>query len=496
MSAVLHGVFTVADVHVALPLSELREVIPCPPAFDPLLAAAPGLVGAVNLRHQIIPVLDLRRLLGLPDGDGTDVVVVVACDGSVFGLLASAVHGVVGIDGDARLGMTVNSEPLFSCTFERPDDGAVVCVLDCAAVRRLPGMVVADDTGGPSGVVAPARTGGLEPVGGRTMMMLLRCGEIGVCVDVSHIHSVVPELILKSSPLDGPAVHGVVELGEQYVATVDTLAVLGLGTLAPIDVKRGVALAYDRGLLTFAVTEVTAIVGVTGADVLPVPSFGLPSSDYVVGILPGQAGGSYLVVDGDRLRADPQLGTIAALGTPVAGRAPERPRPDAADRPAGDGRVIEHVVRKYLTYHAGVEVATPLTQVTEIVPHPGDVIPFVGGGPLRGVFTHHRASVPLICLATLLGRPVETDPATARVLLVADGDDLVGFIVPGLRAIEESIWEERRPAEPDAPVTLAGSPLVKIGLPGGERMLPRIDLRRAARTMVGDREHHGDQAGD
>ncbi|MET7424711.1 chemotaxis protein CheW [Dactylosporangium sp. NPDC005555] len=500
MTGTLYGVFTVADVQVALPLSELREVIPCPAAFDPLLAVAPGLVGAVNLRHQVIPVLDLRLLLDRRDAADAEVVVVVTYDGSVFGLLAHAVRGVVFIEDDAHLEISVNTDlPLFSRTFERPDDSAVVSVLDCAAVKHTPGMVLAEDTGGPSGAVAQAQaadagTSAGTSAGGRRMMMLLRCGGIGLAVDVSHIHSVVPELILKSSPLDGPTIHGVVVLGDRFVPTVDTLAVLGLGALSPVDVKRGVSLSYERGLLAFAVTEVVSIVAVPDADVLPMPEFGLPSSGHAVGILPGQAGGSYLVLDGAALRADEGLGTIAALGTPVGGAPPVTrvaARSDASD-PRFDGRAIETSVRKFLTYDAGVDVATPLTQITEIVPFPADVIPLMDGGPLRGVFTHQRASVPLICLTGLLGRHAEIDEATARVLLIEVRGTRVGFIVPQLRAIEESVWEERRAdADPDAPVSLAGSPLVKIG----GRMLPRIDLEQVVRTMVTDHER-SDPAGD
>nr|BFE57310.1 hypothetical protein GCM10020063_018360 [Dactylosporangium thailandense] len=475
---ILYGVFMVADVHVALPLSELREVMPCPSSFNPLLATAPGLVGAVNLRHQVIPVLDLRRMLGVESPSGQDVVVVASHEGSVFGLLADAVRGVVQVEEREQLGISVNSElpQVFARTFERPDDGAVVCVLDCVAIQRLPGMVLATDTGGPSGAMAQAqeqkRDGG---TGSRRMMMLLRAGEIGLCVDVSHIHSVVPELVLKSSPIDGGIIQGVIELAGHYVPAVDALAVLGLGALAPVDVKRGVALAYERGLLTFAVTEVVSIVPVADGDVLPMPSFGLPASQYAVGILPGQDGGSYLVFDGARLRADGELGTLAGLGTPVGGSG-AAPRHEA---PPQDGRVIEHRVRKYLTYLAGPEVATALAQIAEIVPHPDDVIPFVGGGPLRGVFTHHRTSVPLVDLPALLGERADIDPAAARVLLVGG----VGFIVPALRAIEESTWEERIAGEGPAPTTLAGSPLVKIGA----RMLARLDLEEFARTMVGDR---------
>src|SRR5215207_1419138 len=96
----LYGVFTVNEVQVALPLSELREVIPCPPTFEPLLASAPGLVGAVNLRHQVIPVIDLRGVLGMDAGSPMDVVVIVAHEAHAFGLLATGVHGVVRVEPD------------------------------------------------------------------------------------------------------------------------------------------------------------------------------------------------------------------------------------------------------------------------------------------------------------------------------------------------------------------------------------------------------------
>ncbi|WP_433062184.1 chemotaxis protein CheW [Dactylosporangium sp. CS-033363] len=483
MSGILYGVFTVADVHVALPLSELREVIPCPASFNPLMASAPGLIGAVMLRHQVIPVLDLRRMVGVDSPADPEIVVVASYEGSVFGLLACGVRGVVDVEEHEQLGISVNVAlpQVFASTFERAEDGAVVCVLDCAAIKRLPGMVFATDTGGPSGALAQAKDEGRDGgTAGRNMMMLLRAGDIGLCVDVAHVHSVVPELVLKSSPIDGGIIHGVIELGEHYVPTVDALAVMGLGALAPIDVKRGVAMAYERGLLTFAVTEVESIVPVGDGDVLPLPGIGLPASDFSVGILPGQAGGSYLVIDGDRLRADADLGTLAALGTPVPGAGtPARRDAREEEPPEGDGRVIEHRVRKYLTYLAGPEVATPLTQIAEIVPHPKDVIPFAGGGAMRGVFTHHRTSVPLVDLPALLGEAAEIDPAMARVLLVGG----VGFIVPALRAIEESTWEERVPAEAEVPLSLAGSPLVKIGT----RMLARLDLVAFARTMVGGR---------
>src|SRR5918997_4233191 len=115
VAAGLYGVFTVNDVQVALPLSELREVIPCPPSFEPLLAMAPGLAGAVNLRHQVIPVVDLRLVLGMDTGSPMDVIVIVAHEGHAFGLLAADVHGVVRVEPDELFEHAVSGNDLPLC---------------------------------------------------------------------------------------------------------------------------------------------------------------------------------------------------------------------------------------------------------------------------------------------------------------------------------------------------------------------------------------------
>jgi purine-binding chemotaxis protein CheW len=59
------------------------------------------------------------------------------------------------------------------------------------------------------------------------------------------------------------------------------------------------------------------------------------------------------------------------------------------------------------------------------------------------------------------------------------GDDLVGFVVPSLHAIEDSVWEESTPDDASGSA-LQTSPLVKIGTEEQGRLLPSVDLTRLA----------------
>lgn len=479
----LYGVFRTGAVRVALPLAELREVIMRPPEFSPLLTAADGLVGAVNLRHVVIPVLDLRRLAGhvAEPGEGR-VIVIVARAGHVFGLLADEIEGVANIPAEALLDTSVAGDrpALFSHTFERPADRAVVALLNAAAIAGIPGIPVVRDVGlrPPTGMTGTADAS-------RRTVLLLRCAAIGLSIDVGHVHSVIPQLTLHPSPLSGPTCRGVVHLNGSAVPAVDPLKLLGVGELPDDGGLRGLVLNPPRGLVVLTVSDIADIVTVPVDAVLPLPPIGLSKDRFASGVLRTPEGDQHLLLDGSALRADPELDTLAGLGMPLDASAGTTPVvADAAPEKAGtsaetrEGRRVVPSVRKFLTYGVGTEAATPLEQITEIVPYPERAIPLDGSGPLLGVFTHRKLSVPLLSLPGLLGTGGPIDPATARVLLVrADGGDLVGFVVPALHAIEDSVWEESAPT--DRPVdggSLRRGPLVKIGTEAQGRLLPQVDL--------------------
>ncbi|TQS40837.1 chemotaxis protein CheW [Cryptosporangium phraense] len=500
----VYGMFTIGPALVALPLSELREVIPCPSEFSQFPAQAPGLVGAVNLRHLVIPVLDLRPLIGIEDGGGNDVIVIVARDGQMFGLLADEIRGVTRIPLDGLMDMTVGGTgvSLFRQTFEQPEDGSVVSVLDTGAIFALPGVPVVRDTGQRNqSALAAAAAGGQDStdVGfikagdtNRRVVMLLRCAAIGLAIDVNHVHSVIPKLVIRSSPLVGEACLGVVALGGKNVPVVDSLQILGLGVLPKHDTERGIVLNMPRGLVVLSVSDVTNIESVPAADVLPLPMTGMANNPFLQGalLIPGK--GQNLVLDGELLRADQHLDNLANMGMPMEGSAESQAEEEMRSRrrsqqhvktdDAPEGRRVVPVVKKLLTYNAGVDVASPLVQISEILPYPTDYIPLDGLDPtMQGVFTHRRATVPLICLSTLLGRYEEVDKATARVLLVdASGGGYVGFIVPALNAIEESIWEEVEDESRGMGADPLSRRLIKVGTPEAGRMLPEIDLQRLA----------------
>jgi purine-binding chemotaxis protein CheW len=87
--------FSIAAQRCVLELSWLREVRPLGE-----LMAVPGapesLLGLVPLRGQMLPVLDLQRLLGIAAAPGSRAgrLLVLGREAPVFGILAGEVHGL------------------------------------------------------------------------------------------------------------------------------------------------------------------------------------------------------------------------------------------------------------------------------------------------------------------------------------------------------------------------------------------------------------------
>ncbi len=82
--------------YYGVPIEQVHEIIRMQQVTR--IPRAPAFVeGVINLRGQVIPVVDLRRRFGLPetDGRGTERIVVVELDGSRVGMVVDAVVEVL-----------------------------------------------------------------------------------------------------------------------------------------------------------------------------------------------------------------------------------------------------------------------------------------------------------------------------------------------------------------------------------------------------------------
>jgi purine-binding chemotaxis protein CheW len=126
----------IAHVEDVLPLRELTPV-PCTP---------PLVLGVINHRGRVLPVLDLRRLFDLT-GEGIaegSRVVAVEIGGMSAGLYGDGLEGIVelGLDEVSPASTTLGGERQAFLRGVTPD---MLAVLDLEALIRDPRMAVNDD---------------------------------------------------------------------------------------------------------------------------------------------------------------------------------------------------------------------------------------------------------------------------------------------------------------------------------------------------------------
>ncbi len=93
-----HIGFKLKGNEYSIPVMKVREIIHVPPITK--IPQAPSYIeGITNLRGNIIPVVNLKKLVGIDhDGDKGDKVIVISSGNVIYGVLVDGVTGVIDIE--------------------------------------------------------------------------------------------------------------------------------------------------------------------------------------------------------------------------------------------------------------------------------------------------------------------------------------------------------------------------------------------------------------
>lgn len=470
------GLLRAAGMDVALPLEALREVVPHPETLVALPARATGLLGAMPLRGTVLPVVDLGAVVHLEpsDADTARVVVVVAHEERLVGVVVEEVRGVASLDRDALQAVAADgAHLLFSHLAQVGEDATCVSVLDPGALTGLPGVPTVAERRPAASDTGPAEER-------RPSLTVVRCGTQLLALTITEVRTTVPLERVTPSVLTGGHCLGTTVHGGRELPVLDPMSLLGLDPLSPELVAAGVVVPAGAGEVVLAVTRLELLQHSPGPT-MPVPPHATRRSDLLDGVQ--QLGDeTCLVLDGEGLRADPDVQAYAALAVAVD----EAADAGASGDSAGTGPTL-------LTYAVGgAVVATPLAQVVEILPSPTELtsthVPDVSG-----LVVHRGHTVTVVDLGAALGRDASraapaADAGAGCLLLVEVGGRHVGFTVDRLHDIRPCTWTDPEPrAHTDAAQTdrlLETAPLVRVA--GVDRLLPELDLHRVVRAVLGD----------
>ncbi len=479
-----YGLMRIGGALVALPVSAIREVVLGQAAYTPLAVTAQGLLGAVDIRGAIIPVLDLRSTLGLAtQTGGVHFIVIMRYEGCLIGLTVDEVVGIARPQPSDlfRLSTATPSSGSTIATHTFQTQGEIATVLDAKGIAELSDVPLVEEK-------APQRGG--SATGASESILLFRYGRSHLGIDATCVEATAPAMEIRKTALSVGHCLGVIDHHGYEVPVVDTQAAIGLGmgepqALTPVIVLR----LTNDALLGFAIDEVRDIVRIASSDIVPMPPLAHGETALFRGMISGGPGQrDSLVLDAAGLRADPALVTIADLRKPsLSIQGASGPGVAGSGATALGGAAWVGRPQTYLTYAAGAELATPLEQITEILNYPTDISPFdFPNNGLLGLFKHRNRVTPLVSLAARLGKRCDPHPAQARVLFIEHDGMTAGFAVEALRSIDTASWRSTDTTQPQDDAALFKS-LVLIGAGENRRMVSQVDLVAELAAFYGPR---------
>lgn len=486
-----YGGFRIAGMDLALPMEALREVTPCG-VLAKLPCAAPYVIGGIDLRGVMVPVIDLRIAL---DFAVTDIafpnVIIMVHENKLLGLLTETVTGI--FTGDEkntnRITFAAADLPVYCGCLRRDDDGVLVNLLSPAALIMLKDVPVTEDPESKrlesaSSEEDKAQSGKMRP------MLLMRCGSIAFAIDAMAVYTTMSDFTIEHSALAMGNCRGVIDYDGGKVPVLDLMNLCGLGEIDLTAHLQAVLIHLPQGMVALLVSKVINVIRIHKSEVISMPAYTVPRPSLFCGVLPDTApqhelaaASHYFVLNEAALKSDPQVVNLAGVNTtdqsaanrhaaqkvtPVSGKPEKRPN--------------------MITYQLGGETASPFEQIKEILPFTSDIPILDQGGPMLGMVVVRGCSIPVVCLSRLVtGKSIQRTAATS-VLVVEVDNEAMGFAIPALESIEPAQWEPELPQLGGAErsslmLAIHSNKLAQIGVNDAIRMLPVLDLEKIARAF-------------
>lgn len=119
----------------AVPTEQVIEII-TNHSIRPLPLVPDYVRGIINLRGQIIPIIDIRLRLGkaFQDYSPTTCIIILEIDSDRIGICVDSVSQVMSIDTSKASPVPLENRQKFANYMVSADDGKVVLFMDCSAI--------------------------------------------------------------------------------------------------------------------------------------------------------------------------------------------------------------------------------------------------------------------------------------------------------------------------------------------------------------------------
>lgn len=447
--------FELAGEKFAVPMAPVQEIIRLPEVAR-LPLAPPALLGLANLRGRVLPLLSLRRLVGLPDLPQNDAsrALVIHC-GQALGFLVDRVCSVLHVEaGELQPAAGIQSVVQADCLtglIRRPgpdgrDDLLMVLDFDLLVQRAFQAVQreAAARAEAPGREAVPAATQGAAADGesaSELRMVSFTVAGQEYALPIDDVQEIVqlPETVT-ALPQAPAHVRGVISLRQRLLPLVDLRSLFQLGTAAADAHQRIVVVSLPGcgpvGLVTDAVKEVLSVPR-QHSDAVPellTRDRQLAEFDAICRLDDGRRLVS--VLSSARLIG---LDAVRAASVFTQGlQADTSPAPDLepAMQDTASPASVQDDLQLVIFRLGAEEFGVPIMAVQEIVRVP-EQLTKVPRTPtfVEGVINLRGAVLPVIDQRSRLGLPPVARNDRQRIMVFTLGEQRTGFIVDSVAEV-------------------------------------------------------------
>ncbi len=438
--------FTVGGMALALPLEGVLEILR-PPALVPIPLGPPSLEGLARRRGAVLPVIGLRRVLGLAGTDRGESkgarLLIVRHNGQPVGLLVDRVSGLsgvgedriadVGTAPDASTGPSIDAELLAGAILAGEErDGALILDPGPMIERQFADLGRAGGAAGKadSGAAPQPKAATTAAVRDEEQLVVLAVGGQEFSLPVAAVREVVPVPdAVTRVPRARTHLLGVMTLRDALLPLVGLRELFGLDAAEEGGRGKVAVLRTAEGPVGVVVEGVREILRVPRGRIDPVPPLMAREAEFedMDGIARLEGGARLIPV----LSAERLFRHGAGHGASDAG---DREGEAAVTTGAAAERADAFVVFRL----SGAEYGLPVAAVREVLRQPDAVTPLPNAPDfVSGVTTLRGAVLPLVALRRLLRLPEGRGNSgeRGRVVVIAEGTARAGLLVDGMAGI-------------------------------------------------------------
>jgi purine-binding chemotaxis protein CheW len=419
----LFGSFHLGETELALPVAALQEVVNYPAAVTPVPLAPAHLLGLFNLRGTLIPIVDLRQLLHLPErGErSASKIAIVELGDARVGLLFDATGEILRVPAAQKIAFDrPDNAPLVICGALKLNDGdRILQILSAAALLGLPDVPQLHHRAAASG----------RRVQPRRQTVSFRVAGAHLALPMAAIQEIIRVPAMHPSPLADAICIGMLNLRGTTLPVIDFTRFMGLARddaaapdeAASADERRIVVLSQNDVHVGLMVDEVRSIVAYRDDELMAMPAYSRRHVALFAGCLGNEGRDSIILLNPDALCAHERIAAIARGHHDLFRN---RPQTGATARERSLAR--ETYVTFRLIHLLGVRIG----QLREVIDYSNDIV-VTPGTPafVRGALQLRRELVTVIDVRAMYDMPPYDDMTHAKILIVEHRGEKYGLVV-------------------------------------------------------------------